>query len=457
MEIEVGIQKSKIVTDNPKLLKALVDLYSFKVKGAEYTTAYRRRAWDGKKKFITPAGYFRTGLLTSLLIDLAKVECDPTLNYKFKINGKWESWDIEGFKLRDYQEEAVIHSLRESRCVIKAPTGAGKTIIMAALVKALEGRKMVLMFNSKQLISDAYEFLTKSCGIENVGINFGDGYIYGDIMLTTVQSIDKILDTHLEEAEVLMVDEAHEFCNGETTTAAIESFPNAGYRYAFTATPPVENIPKMTLEGAFGSIYTVRTVTDLIDEGFLTKPIIHMHTLPDSKEGGYEGLSYRDMYDELIVNNDHRNEKIVEIVNEIEETNDKARVLILVSRLEHGELLLRSLGARAQYIHGSDDLVSRYNAIREFTVSESTSVLIGSKILQTGVDICEITHIINARGLKSPIATIQALGRALRLHDTKSVVQAYDFLDQGKYLYAHARKRLNTYKKEGHEVIIHEE
>jgi hypothetical protein len=26
-------------------------------------------------------------------------------------------------------------------------------------------------------------------------------------------------------------------------------------------------------------------------------------------------------------------------------------------------------------------------------------------------------------------------------------------MDNGKYLAAHARKRLNTYKKEGHEVI----
>ena len=329
---------------------------------------------------------------------------------------------------------------------------------MAALVKALEGRKMVLMFNSKQLINDAYEFLTKSCGIENVGINFGGGYIYGDIMLTTVQSIDKILDTHLEEAEVLMVDEAHEFCNGETTTAAIESFPKAQYRFAFTATPPKDDIPKRTLEGAFGSVYTVRTITELIDDNFLTKPEIHIHDLPDPEDAArHEVMTYREVYDDLIVHNDYRNDKIVELVNQIEKDNDQARILILVSRLEHGEILLDRLGSRARYIHGSDSLTDRYDAIRGFTLSEGATVLIGSKILQTGIDICEITHFINARGLKSPVATIQALGRALRLHDSKQVVLAYDFMDKGKYLQTHARKRRDTYKEEGHQIIYHAE
>ena len=63
-------------------------------------------------------------------------------------------------------------------------------------------------------------FLTKSCNLDNIGLCFGEGYIYGDIMLCTVQSIQKILDTHLKETEVLMVDECHEFANGKTTLAA---------------------------------------------------------------------------------------------------------------------------------------------------------------------------------------------------------------------------------------------
>ena len=56
--------------------------------------------------------------------------------------------------------------------------------------------------------------------------------------------------------------------------------------------------------------------------------------------------------------------------------------------------------------------------------------------------------------MKSEIATIQALGRALRVSDNKEEVYIYDFLDKEKYLSKHSRERIVHYKKEGHEVEI---
>jgi len=77
MKIQVGIQKSRIYTDNPKLMKALQKLYTFRVPGATYTTAYRSRSWDGKKRFISQSGVFRSGLLIKMLAHLKKIECIP--------------------------------------------------------------------------------------------------------------------------------------------------------------------------------------------------------------------------------------------------------------------------------------------------------------------------------------------------------------------------------------------
>ena len=56
--------------------------------------------------------------------------------------------------------------------------------------------------------------------------------------------------------------------------------------------------------------------------------------------------------------------------------------------------------------------------------------------------------------MKSEIATLQALGRALRRHDSKECVYIYDFLDQEKYLKDHSRARKRHYEQEGHEVKI---
>ena len=56
--------------------------------------------------------------------------------------------------------------------------------------------------------------------------------------------------------------------------------------------------------------------------------------------------------------------------------------------------------------------------------------------------------------MKSEIATLQALGRALRRHETKDKVFIYDFLDKEKYLRNHSRARKQHYEKEGHEVTV---
>ena len=456
MKIVIGTQKSKLKTDNPKILKALSDLYSFKIPGAEFTPAYKRRQWDGKKRFFTRGGQFGTGMLPAIMADLEKIECVPDLEYKNDDPETVPIKSISPFTYFDYQKESIEYGLNNHRCVIKAPTGAGKTLIMAGLVKSLMPRKMVILFNAKSLLKQTYDFFVNECGFNNVGVCFGEGYEDGDIMLCTVQSIERIIDNYVTDAEVLMVDEVHEFANGEFTVAAIESFPNASYRYGFTATVPTDPIPKWTLISAFGPIYTCRTTQDLIEDDVLTKPVIQMLRVPESDVDDTE-LGYRGVYEELIVNNDKRNDMINDIVANIRSNHEQARILILVRDLEHGRILQERIGGFCYFLRGEDDISSRYATIRSFTECPENSILIGTKILQTGVNIREITHFINARGLKSPIATIQALGRALRRHDSKEVVYVYDFLDTGKYIGAHSNKRYSTYRSEGHEVIKVEE
>ena len=455
MKIYVKNLKSRIETDNPDLMQALYELYSFKIPGAEYSGAYKRRQWDGKTHFIARNGKFETGLLPRLLVDLKKIDCEPEviIESSKEIEPNLD-YDIEGFSYYVYQENLIIDALKHKRGIIKSPTGSGKTLIMAGLIKALEGRKMVILFNAKQLLTQTYDFLTKTCGMDNVGLCFGEGYIYGDIMLCTVQSIEKILDTHLDEAEVLMVDECHEFGNGKTTLAALRSFPKAIYRLGFTATPPRDNIPRYNLEGALGAVLECVNTADLVEEGKLTKPIIQLIDRPYEASGVDEDLGYLDVYDNYIVYNDNRNQIIKEIVDGIKNKNKEARILILTKSLDHGRTLEDLLGSNCEFLQGCDSIGERYKAISRFRGCRESSILIGTKILQTGVNIEEITHFINARGMKSEIATLQALGRALRTHKSKDKVYVYDFLDKEKYLREHSLSRKRHYKREGHSVEI---
>ena len=405
MKIIVDITKSRIQTDNPELLEALYQLYSYKIPGSEYSAAYKSHRWDGKQHFISRSGIFRTGLLRSVVENLKKIECTPEVEYLYTKENSYNPYIIENFSFYEFQEELIKKALENQRGVIKAPTGSGKTLIMAALVKALAGKKTVILFNAKQLLKQTYEFLTEECNLDNIGLCFGEGYIYGDVMLCTVQSIEKILDTHLKETEVLMVDECHEFCKGKVTLPAIQSFPNAKYRFGFTATPPSENIAKYSLEGALGEILQVVKTSELIEQNKLSKPIIQL-------------------------------------------------ILILTKSLDHGRALENLLGGSCQFLEGANSIGERYKAISRFRGHTNSSVLIGTKILQTGINIEEITHFINARGMKSEIATLQALGRALRKHESKDKVYIYDFLDKEKYLREHSISRKGHYKREGHEIKV---
>jgi superfamily II DNA or RNA helicase len=457
MRIIVGNLKSKIETDNPELLSKLVNLYSFRIPGAEYTHSYRNKRWDGKKRFISSTGVFRTGLLATVLKDLKKIDCEPKIEYPHSITSEGyhhQIITIDGFKYYDYQHELIEQGLDKMRGIIKSPTGSGKTLIMAGLIKVLKPRKMVILFNAKQLLRQTYDFFTEVCNFTNIGLCYGEGYVYGDIMLCTVQSIEKILDTHLEETQVLMVDECHEFGNGKLTLAAIQSFPKAIYRFGFTATTPRDKIPKYNLEGALGPTIEVVNTAELVKEGTLTKPLIQLIDRSYSASGLDEDLSYQEVYESYIVNNELRNGVIREIIDDIKRRNKKARILVLTRSLDHGRTLENLIGEACKFLEGADSLGERYESIARFRNAKESSVLIGTRILQTGINIEEITHFINARGMKSEIATLQALGRALRRHDSKKVVYIYDFLDKERYLRDHSIARKRHYEREGHSVKI---
>ena len=139
MKIHVDKLNSRIETDNPDLLRALYELYSFKIPGSEYSAAYKRRQWDGKTHFISKSGVFRSGLLSRLLVDLEKVKCEPEILYNTdQSSNKYnKDYKLPQFNYYDYQQELIELGLGNKRGIIKSPTGSGKTLIMAGLIKAL--------------------------------------------------------------------------------------------------------------------------------------------------------------------------------------------------------------------------------------------------------------------------------------------------------------------------------
>jgi len=455
MKITVGNLTSTLETDNPKIIAALKDKYSFPVPGYQYSSAYKNRRWDGKKRYFTSNGKFRTGILRRILKDLEEIGAK---DIEWEDRPEQEEHFIPAvgkFEYREYQEKAIYQCLKRKRAIVDSPTGSGKTLIMAGCIAALQHGKditAVVLFREKGILNQTYEFF-KACGIRDLGYNSGEGYVPGKIMLSTVQSIERITDTHLQ-ADLLMVDEAHQFCKGETTIAAVESFPNASYRLAFTATPPREVAKdinaRMVLEGAFGAVYTTRTAEDLIKDGALAKPVIQViDNTPVSSVN--EDLSYLEVYDEYIVNCDRRNDKIKTVVSRVYQSNPKAKILILVKNLQHVENLQERID-NCYTIEGKDDIESRYDVIKRFVDDDKPATIVGTTVMQTGISIDEITHMVNARGLSGEVPTLQGLGRGIRKAEGKDTMYFYDFYDRIPYLEQHSKNRINHYKRLKFEV-----
>lgn len=447
MKIIIDNLVSILDTDNEKLKNILEKKYRVRQEGYQYASSYKQGHWDGFKKFfLKSSGKFGTGLLSYIIYDLGITELDYEIEDK-RENIKIKDYKVPTLKYRDYQEELITKALNEKRCILKAPTGSGKTIVLAGLLKALEDKTGLIVFNKKQLVIQTYDFLTKH-GFD-VGVAFGEGVDIKPITLCTIQSIDKVLDTHLKHSDFIIFDEVHEFSKGKLAVKVIKSFPKAQFRIGLTATVPTDKMAKLNLISALGPVIEEVEASDLVDLGFLTKPKIHI--LPAPSVTLENDDTYLEIYRKSITENELRNQMIKALVSDF--SKKPSKTLILVKDLAHAKVL-QELIPEALKLEGKDDLITRKKTIEEFASAE-TSVLIGTTIMQTGVDIPEITHLINARGLKSEIATLQAMGRALRIHESKNKVYIFDFKDSAPYLSKHSTQRIKHYKSLNFEVKDH--
>jgi len=80
--------------------------------------------------------------------------------------------------------------------------------------------------------------------------------------------------------------------------------------------------------------------------------------------------------------------------------------------------------------------------------------LITSPILDEGVDVSRIHHLILASGRKSKIKLLQRIGRGLRKEEGKLDVELFDFYDDEiPMLKRHTLRRIEIYEAEGFGVV----
>ena len=190
-----------------------------------------------------------------------------------------------GFKLDDFQLEAVEHINNGKSVVVCAPTGAGKTVIAEhAIRKALKENKRVFYTTPLKALSNQkfYDF-SRSYGEDNVGLLTGDISINREaqvVVMTTEVFRNMLYGTNLGKVEenlknvqYVVLDEVHYMNDEQRGTVWEESIiycPNNIQIIALSAT--VANSAELT-----EWINSVHGETELVYTDFRPVPLKHFY------------------------------------------------------------------------------------------------------------------------------------------------------------------------------------
>ena len=344
---------------------------------------------------------------------------------------------LPNFDYVEHQVRGLQALLKTNKGIIMAPTSAGKSSLMAAWLKLTNLPTLILTDRATLGAQLAQDFRDK--GID-CGFCSGNGVRQGFCMVSTIQSVKKL---DVSRFQMVLVDECHR-SSSKSFQDFLASF-GCPLKYGFSASPSNGNLLDFArIRQQLGSIIIQIKSNELMDNGVMAKAKINLVKIDCP-----ETFDYPSANDLGIVHNKARNEVIKNIV---EKHREEGYICILVSILEHGKELNEVIPGSV-YLKGEDPLNKRMEVINKFNNGE-VPVLIGTNILQEGISISNMKTLIMASGGKAVTATIQRIGRVLRITKEKRQGVFYDFIDMNnKYLFKHSKQRLSLYKKEGYDDI----
>jgi superfamily II DNA or RNA helicase len=448
--------------------KKLVNTFKYEIPGARYQPAVRLGRWDGKVAYFQLGGSSYINLLPEILPILEQYDYDIELDDQRDYQTQFEFTQIredsfahkvwpkghpvagQPVMLRDYQVKIVNDYLSNPQCIQEVATGAGKTLMTAALSLSVEqyGRTIVIVPNKDLVRQTEADYI--NLGLD-VGVYFGDRKEFGRThTICTWQSLNVLLKNtqagtgditiqeFIEDVVCVIVDEVHMAKADALKTLLSGVMSRIPIRWGLTGTVPKEPYEFKSLLVSLGPVISHLSASELQDRGVLANCHVNIVQLIDHVE-------YKEYQSELkyLLEESGRLDAMSGLIKTINETGN---TLVLVDRVAAGHALVERLGNKAVFVSGATKSKDRQSEYAEVADAVDKIIVATYGVAAVGINIPRIFNLVLVEPGKSFVRVIQSIGRGIRKAEDKDHVQIWDITSTCKFAKRHLTKRKQFYK-----------